>query len=254
MNTTQRAYITGFVKRANEYGYSNDQAIELLKSAESSWLGRYLAADTVTPSMLLNKAVILNQMDPEGKLQEENLFLTPEQYKKQRELAYGHVRNTLKRSTAAGPGKNFLFGGALGGLLGAGEGAVLGGMNDHPLAGAAIGGLTGGLTLGSLSALGNVLGKMKERKVTDEDIERMREHQKDNSFSSEFIPFKNMIDAYRAGKQPELAKQSAEQAPYTGVKTLGEMWNEFKTKTPTLATKLPVSKGIPSIAPKLAVK
>ena len=52
----------------------------------------------------------------------------------------------------------------------------------------------------------------------------------------------------------ELLKNSAEQAPYSGVKTLGEMWNEFKTKTPTLATKLPVAKGLPSIDPRLAVK
>ena len=30
---TQQAYITGFVKRANEYGYSDNQAIELLKQS-----------------------------------------------------------------------------------------------------------------------------------------------------------------------------------------------------------------------------
>lgn len=30
---TQRSYINGFVKRASEYGYSEDQAIELLKNA-----------------------------------------------------------------------------------------------------------------------------------------------------------------------------------------------------------------------------
>jgi len=30
---TQQAYINGFVKRANEYGYSDNQAIELLKHA-----------------------------------------------------------------------------------------------------------------------------------------------------------------------------------------------------------------------------
>ena len=30
---TQQAYINGFVKRAADYGYSEDQAIELLKSA-----------------------------------------------------------------------------------------------------------------------------------------------------------------------------------------------------------------------------
>jgi hypothetical protein len=30
---TQRAYINGFVKRASEYGYTNEHAIELLKQA-----------------------------------------------------------------------------------------------------------------------------------------------------------------------------------------------------------------------------
>ena len=52
----------------------------------------------------------------------------------------------------------------------------------------------------------------------------------------------------------ELLKQSAEQAPYSGVKTLGEMWNEFKSGKPTMATKLPVSTGTPSINPALATK
>ena len=49
-------------------------------------------------------------------------------------------------------------------------------------------------------------------------------------------------------------KAGAEQVPYTGVKTLGEMWNEFKNKTPTMVPKTPVSKGTPYINPTLAVK
>ena len=52
----------------------------------------------------------------------------------------------------------------------------------------------------------------------------------------------------------ELLKNSAEQAPYSGVKTLGEMWNEFKSGKPTMATKLPVRGGTPSINPALATK
>jgi hypothetical protein len=52
----------------------------------------------------------------------------------------------------------------------------------------------------------------------------------------------------------DLLKNAAEQAPYNGVKTLGEMWNEFKTGKPTMATKLPVSTGTPSINPALATK
>ena len=52
----------------------------------------------------------------------------------------------------------------------------------------------------------------------------------------------------------QLYKQSAEQAPYGGVKTLGEMWNEFKTKTPTMAPKQPVSKSPQFIDSRLAKK
>jgi acyl carrier protein len=35
MNTQQQAYIEGFVKRASEYGFSEAEAVELLKSAVS---------------------------------------------------------------------------------------------------------------------------------------------------------------------------------------------------------------------------
>jgi len=52
----------------------------------------------------------------------------------------------------------------------------------------------------------------------------------------------------------ELLKTSAEKAPYNGVKTLGELWNEFRSGKPTMATKLPVSVGTPSINPNLVVK
>jgi len=34
MNTKQQAYIEGFVKRANEYGYNQEEALYLLKEAE----------------------------------------------------------------------------------------------------------------------------------------------------------------------------------------------------------------------------
>jgi hypothetical protein len=33
MNTVEQAYINGFVKRASEYGYNEQQAFELLKNA-----------------------------------------------------------------------------------------------------------------------------------------------------------------------------------------------------------------------------
>ena len=52
----------------------------------------------------------------------------------------------------------------------------------------------------------------------------------------------------------DILKNAAEQAPYNGVKTLGEMWNEFKSGKPTMATKTPVSTGVPQINPALATK
>jgi hypothetical protein len=41
---TQQAYINGFVKRAAQHGLDHTQAIDLLKQAGSSFLGRYLAS------------------------------------------------------------------------------------------------------------------------------------------------------------------------------------------------------------------
>jgi len=200
----KKAFVEGFVKRANEYGFNPNEAIELLKEAESSWLGRYMAAKTVPQSIAMNKAVIMNEIDPTGEFQEKNLFMTPETFKKQRELAYGHLRNTLKRSTAAGTGKNFLLGAGLGGLVGAVQGGVLGEELHHdPLTGAGIGGLAGGLTLGGIMALENLAGRLKNKVITDEDIAKMREQQKHNSITSEFMPFREMIDAHRAGKPRE---------------------------------------------------
>ena len=38
MNTQGQAYLEGFVKRASEYGYSREQALELLKTSRC-WEG-----------------------------------------------------------------------------------------------------------------------------------------------------------------------------------------------------------------------
>jgi hypothetical protein len=38
MNTQEQAYINGFVKRANAYGFSNEEALELLKTSRC-WEG-----------------------------------------------------------------------------------------------------------------------------------------------------------------------------------------------------------------------
>jgi len=179
---TQRAYINGFVKRANEYGYNQEEALYMLKQASP-----------------------------------ETLAMSP-----------GSL-------TAAQ----------------AGQGAV------HPVAPAPPTGVSAinpamaaKLRLPTSPGDAAYYGAPAQQKPSVVPPQHMNEAMMQSGQRS----FKNMIDAYKAGKQPELGKQSSEQAPYGGVKTLGEMWNEFKTKTPTLATKLPVSKGIPSIDTKLAVK
>ena len=55
---TQQAYINGFIKRANEYGYTDNQAIELLKLGEYQnvdYPGGYINAANIYKDILLNK-------------------------------------------------------------------------------------------------------------------------------------------------------------------------------------------------------
>jgi hypothetical protein len=48
--------------------------------------------------------------------------------------------------------------------------------------------------------------------------------------------------------------KAGEEVPYTGVKNIGDYWNEFKTKMTTMINKTPVSKGTPKINPLLETK
>lgn len=191
MNTEQ-AYIEGFVKRAAEYGFTDKEAIELLKEArDTSFLGRYLASGQVTPSILANKSVIMHKLDPTGKYQDENMFMTPEMYKKQRELAYDHMRNTMLRESAGTYGKNALVGGIMGGLTG---GAIAGLKQESPLIGAGIGAGGGAL----LGLLGRGLSKAKQKMITDDDIALMKKQQKNHGMLSDLIPFRDVVDAANA--------------------------------------------------------
>ena len=187
-------FYNGFIKRAQDYGLSAVEADRLVKQADTSWLGRYLASGQVYPSVMANKLKILNELDPTGKLQTERVLLSSDELKKQRELAYDHMRNTLDRSYAGSASTNALLGAALLGTVGAVEGGMMGG-GTGALAGLGIGGL-GGAALGAGSHL---YGRWRANKITDEDIARMKSEQKDRSFISDLVPFRNVLDATRAG-------------------------------------------------------
>lgn len=192
MNTQEQAYLEGFVKRANECGFNEDEALDLLKEAkDTSFLGRYFASGQVMPSIQANKSVIMHKLDPTGKYQNENVFLTPEMYKKQRELAYDHMRNTMLRESGGTYAQNAL----VGGLGGAGLGALYSKLeNSNPLIGAGIGAGGGAL----LGLLGRGISKAKQKMITDDDIALMKKQQKNHGIFSDLMPFRDVVDAANA--------------------------------------------------------
>jgi len=58
MTTQEQAYINGFVKRANEHGYSEEQALWILKGAAD--------AQVVPPQVVNDLGRGLSTLDPEG--------------------------------------------------------------------------------------------------------------------------------------------------------------------------------------------
>lgn len=176
-----------------------------IKAAESSFLGRYIAATSVDDAIAANKVRILEQIDPAHKL-DTDLFLTSDMFKKQRQLGYDYVPETLRRRDQGTPLKNALLHGVLGAGVGGMASAVRGGISvaNHPEykeyypwlvgGGAALGGLVGGAS----GALSKLLDRYKHQKVTPEDLARMKEKQKDRSIKHEFMPFGKMWDAAHA--------------------------------------------------------
>jgi hypothetical protein len=188
-------FYNGFIKRAQQYGLTAIEATNLAKTADTSWLGRYLAAGQVPRSTMNNKVKILEDLDPTGELQNQRLILSSDELKKQRELAYDYMRKHLDRSTAGGYGANIALGALLGAFGGGIGGLQAAGPNPVALAGVGAGALLGG----GLGALGHAMGKYTKNKITDEDIARMKAEQKDRSFVSDFMPFRDVLDATRAG-------------------------------------------------------
>jgi hypothetical protein len=134
----------------------------------------------------------MKELDPTGKYQDENLILGADEFKKQRELAYKHMRNTMKRESAGPYWSNALLGGLAGGVGGAFAG---GARTDGDPLGVAIGsgiGALGGATAGTLARLAS---KIKQDVVTDDDIAEMKKRQKDRGRLSELMPFRDVYDA-----------------------------------------------------------
>lgn len=172
----------------------------LVKAAsDSSFLGRYLAAANLDNTILANKQRIMEKLDPTGTFQDNNLMLTSDLYKKQRELGYNYLKPYLKRQSAGTPAKAAILSALLGALIGSrvALGAATGNKTVDPanLAfGAGAGGLIGGLVGGG----SRMFNRYESNKVTDEDVRRMQAKQKNHSFLGSLIPFRNTYDALTA--------------------------------------------------------
>lgn len=166
---------------------------------DTSFIGRYLAAKNIDGSIAANKRQILDDIDPDGKMQEEQVLMDEKNYKLQRGKAYDYMPKTLKRQSSGPVWGNALVGGLLGAGIGAFRGAAR--MPDEPGKGALIGTGIGGIAGGIAGAGSRLMHRYEANKITPEDIARMKEQQKDRSFLGEFIPGHDLYDAYKAGRK-----------------------------------------------------
>ena len=147
MTTQEQAYIEGFVKRAAEYGYSEQQATSLLKKAlfgESAY----------------KEVPELSEEDVKGmRFRDMEDFVEPEEG----EGLMAH----LKRN----PGK--YLGGALGGLAGGGLSDTFG---DGPLAGAVAGGTLGAAAGAIPDALLNAIRRSSRRGEAEKHLSNLQRH------------------------------------------------------------------------------
>lgn len=176
-------------------------AIEFFVSfrKQAGFLGRYLAAGDVPSSIVANKQRIMEQMDPDGSYAQNNLLLNGDMIRRQRELGYDHLRDYEDRASAGGYGANALAGGVVGGALGGAAGLGMmaaGGANGHEALGLGTAGAGIGATL---ALLARAWQKNKAlHLIGDEDISAMKEQQRDRGFGSEFVPGRDIYDAYHA--------------------------------------------------------
>ncbi len=145
--TSEQAYINGFVKRAAEYGFNEDEALQLYKKA---FLGE--PAYKEVPELSEEEVKGMRFRDMEN-------FVEPEEG----EGLMAH----LKRN----PGK--YLGGALGGFLGGGMGDVLGNM---PLEGAVAGGSLGAAAGAIPDALLNAARRVSRRGEAEKHLSNLQRH------------------------------------------------------------------------------
>lgn len=162
--TTQQAYIEGFVKRASEYGYSEDQAVDILKEASRNVYN--LEQQRASPFMNILGAMTMGRIVPEE---------TGEGLGGMKPLAYNAYQDLTSEKgspsrTANISGGTFL-GDIAGGAAGYGLSHLLGDTNPESIERAISSGRLGG------RALGAGLGVRRYNQKLDELIDEARQEQ-----------------------------------------------------------------------------
>lgn len=162
--TTQQAYINGFVKRANEYGYSEDQALNILKEASRNVYN--LEQQKANPLMNILGAMTMGRVAPENSGEGIGGAVP---------LAYNAYQDLTSEEgspsrTANISGGTFL-GDIAGGAAGYGLSHLLGDTNPENIEKAISTGRLGG------RALGAGLGVRRYNQKLDELIDQTRQEQ-----------------------------------------------------------------------------
>lgn len=179
-----------------ELNKGTNHLLKMAADPSSSFIGRYLAARNVVPSIMANKRQIMDDIDPNQDIQNNQVMLSSDQYKQQREKAYEYMPQSLKRQSSGPMWKNLAAGGLLGGGLGAAYGGVLN--ENDPGLGALVGGGAGALLGASSMGLGRLWNKFEQDTIRPEDIAAMKARQKDRGMLSDLVPFRDVYDAATA--------------------------------------------------------
>jgi len=172
-----------------------------IKKAESSFLGRYLAARHLPLAAQENHRAVMDKVDPDKKIPADQPVLWGDDYKKYRNAAYDYVIPSTARAASGNTLTSGLWGALSGGILGAGVGGRIAAhdMKDFDtgalLHGAGLGGAIGAGAGALLGAGNNLFQKWQTTKIKPEDIEEMKTRQKDRGYRSEYLPFRDLYDA-----------------------------------------------------------
>lgn len=107
MNTQEQAYINGFVKRANEHGFTDKEAVEILKQASpqsaTSFMENYKAMSPAEQRNLATNPNV-NPVAHEQMLSGMNWQEQPMFSKAKALFTPGHTQNIANRAVRAGTG------------------------------------------------------------------------------------------------------------------------------------------------------